>query len=126
MLPVQGHGEEIPARRGKEDLTIEFRKVGRAYSRAKTEFTSAAKSPEGAKSETTDRLRYPNANFMISPNLITQTQPPARAALTSRDAASLAVAQQWLADPRFANLGPELQNIIVRLQTFVQQANQGP
>ena len=69
---------------------------------------------------------YPNANFMISPNLITQTQPPARAALTSRDAASLAVAQQWLADPRFANLGPELQNIIVRLQTFVQQANQGP
>jgi hypothetical protein len=29
MLPVQGHGEEIPARRGKADLTGEFRKVGR-------------------------------------------------------------------------------------------------
>lgn len=69
---------------------------------------------------------YPNANFMISPNLLTQTQTPDRAALTSRDAASLAVAQQWLADPRFANLGPELQKITVRLQTFVQQANQGP
>jgi hypothetical protein len=68
---------------------------------------------------------YPNANFMISPNLLTQTPTLDRGALTSRDAESLAVAQQWLADPRFANLKPELQKIIVRLQTFVQQANRG-
>ena len=69
---------------------------------------------------------YPNANFMVSPNLLTRAQTPDHAALTSRDAASLAIAEQWLADPRFATLRPELQKITLRLQTFAQQANQGP
>ncbi len=67
---------------------------------------------------------YPNANYMISANLLTPTPTPDRASLTSRDAESLAVAQQWLADPRFANLTPVLQKMTARLQTFVQQANQ--
>jgi hypothetical protein len=69
---------------------------------------------------------YPNVNFMISHNLLTQTPTPGRAALASRDAASLTVANQWLSDPRFANLKPELQIITARLQLFVQQENQAP
>jgi hypothetical protein len=69
---------------------------------------------------------YPNANYMISLNLLTPTPTPGREALVSRDAQSLAVAQQWLADPRFAGLGPVLQRIVSRLQMFVQQASQGP
>jgi hypothetical protein len=68
---------------------------------------------------------YPNANYMISPNLLTQNVTPDRASLTSRDAESLAVAQQWAADPRFANVQPALQKMISRLQVFVQQAQQG-
>ena len=69
---------------------------------------------------------YPNANFMISPNLLTQTATPDREALTRRDATSLRVAQEWLADPRFAKLRPELEQVTLRLQEFVRQANQRP
>jgi hypothetical protein len=68
---------------------------------------------------------YPNANFMISPNLLTQNTTPGHDTLVSRDAQSLAVAQQWLADPRFANLAPVLTRITQRLQGFMAQANQG-
>jgi hypothetical protein len=68
---------------------------------------------------------FPNDNFMISPNLLTQNQTLDRAALASRDAASLQVVQQWLADPRFANLKPALMEISVRLQTFVRQETTG-
>ena len=68
---------------------------------------------------------YPNANFMISPNLLTQTPTPDGAALTSRDAESLGVVQHWLADARFANMAPALIKITLRLQTFAQQAKQG-
>ncbi|MGD0411249.1 MAG: hypothetical protein ABSC18_06060 [Verrucomicrobiota bacterium] len=69
---------------------------------------------------------YPNANYMISLNLLTPTPTPDHNSLVSRDAQSLAVAQQWLADPRFAGLGPVLQRIVSRLQVFVQPASQGP
>lgn len=69
---------------------------------------------------------YPNANYMISLNLLTQTPTPDHNSLTSRDAESLAVAQQWMADPRFAGLVPVLQRITSRLQRFVQQASHGP
>jgi hypothetical protein len=69
---------------------------------------------------------YPNANYMISLNLLTPTPTPDRTSLTSRDAQSLAVAQQWMADPRFAGLVPVLQQITSRLQMFIQQAGQGP
>jgi hypothetical protein len=69
---------------------------------------------------------FPSANFMISPNLLTQAATPDHDALISRDAQSLAVAQQWLADPRFASVVPELQTIIQRLQGFAAQAQQRP
>jgi hypothetical protein len=64
---------------------------------------------------------YPNANFMISPNLLTQTPTPDRAALTSRDAESLRIVQEWLADPRFAKLRPHLEKSKLRLEQFVRQ-----
>ncbi len=67
---------------------------------------------------------FPNANYMISPNLLTQSQTPDRNALVSRDAASLSVVQGWLGDPRFANLMPALQKIQTRLAGFVQQESQ--
>ena len=65
---------------------------------------------------------YPNANYMVSPNLLTQANTPNRDSLVNRDAQSLAIAQQWMADPRFSNLQPALQKITSRLQGFVQQA----
>ena len=68
---------------------------------------------------------FPNANYMISFNLLTQTQTPNRDALVSRDAGSLHVVQDWLADPRFAQLRPSLEKAELRLEGFVQQANKG-
>jgi len=68
---------------------------------------------------------YPNANFMISPNLLTPTPTPDHAALVSRDTESLSVAQQWLGDPRFARLQQVLARIIQRLQGFLNQAAAG-
>jgi hypothetical protein len=69
---------------------------------------------------------YPNANYMISLNLLTPTPTPDHNALASRDAQALAATEQWMADPRFAALGPVLQKITSRLQMFAQQASQGP
>jgi hypothetical protein len=68
---------------------------------------------------------YPNANFMISPNLLTQATTPGHDALMSLDAQALAVAQEWLADPRFARVAPDLQTITQRLEGFAAQAKQG-
>jgi hypothetical protein len=68
---------------------------------------------------------FPNANYMISPNLLTQSQTPNQSTLASRDAASLNAVQQWLADPRFAQLRPNLEKTEIRLAGYVQQENQG-
>jgi hypothetical protein len=68
---------------------------------------------------------FPNANYMISPNLLTQSQTPDRAALVNRDAESLRVVQGWITDPRFAQLLPSLQKMQSRLAGYVQQENQG-
>jgi hypothetical protein len=67
---------------------------------------------------------FPNANYMISPNLLTQSQTPDRAALVSRDAASLSVVQGWMTDPQFAQLLPNLEKLQTRLAGYVQQENQ--
>ncbi|HOX58470.1 MAG TPA: hypothetical protein P5205_15530 [Candidatus Paceibacterota bacterium] len=66
---------------------------------------------------------FPNANYMISHNLLTSTPTPDRAALTSRDAASLQVVQEWLADPRFAKLQRPLQKVKQRLEDFARQSS---
>jgi len=65
---------------------------------------------------------YPNANYMVSPNLLTPAPAPDPAGLRARDAESLRVVQQWLADPRFAIVKPQLENIQSRLQEFARQA----
>jgi hypothetical protein len=65
---------------------------------------------------------FPNANYMISPNLLTQSATPDRDALQRRDAESLALARQWAGDPRFARAAPGLQNVIKRLEGFAAQA----
>ena len=65
---------------------------------------------------------FPNANFMVSQNLLTPTPTPDHAALIGRDSASLQVVQDWLADPRFASLQRPLQRVQQRLQGFARQA----
>lgn len=69
---------------------------------------------------------YPNANFMISPNLLTVNNTPDHAALARRDKISLQVLEQWLADPRFAALRPQLETARQRVQGFVTQAGGHP
>ena len=64
---------------------------------------------------------FPNANFMISPNLLTSNPTPDHAALVACDLASLRAIGEWLADPRFTNLRPQLQLLQQRLKQFVQQ-----
>jgi hypothetical protein len=62
---------------------------------------------------------YPNANYMISYNLLTESGAPTGADLAARDAAALKTVQEWLNDPRFAKLNPQLTLILQRLQQFV-------
>ncbi len=68
---------------------------------------------------------FPNANYMLSPNLLTSSQPPDRAALVARDAAALKAVQEWLADPRFARLQPALSQMETRISGYVQLETQG-
>jgi len=63
---------------------------------------------------------FPNANFMISNNLLTPNTTLDNATLTQRDRASLAAVNAWLADPRFANLRPLLQTMKTRLEGFIK------
>lgn len=69
---------------------------------------------------------YPNANFMLSPNLLTANTTPDHTALAARDAASLQVMDQWLVDPRFASLRPQLEAARQRLHGFVSQEGGHP
>jgi hypothetical protein len=68
---------------------------------------------------------FPNANFMVSQNLLTTTATPDLAWIANRDAASLQVVDEWLADPRFAGLKLELAKVRQRLEAFAQQAGGG-
>lgn len=62
---------------------------------------------------------YPNANFMISHNLLTRADTPDGAALARRDREALNAVESWLSDPRFAKVQPHLENIRKRLQSFL-------
>jgi hypothetical protein len=64
---------------------------------------------------------FPNANFMVSQNLLTPTVTPDRTALELRDAESLRAVEQWIADPRFAKLQAQLQQVKTRLENFAKQ-----
>ena len=63
---------------------------------------------------------YPNANYMVSYNLLTQTATPGGAELAARDREALRVVQEWLDDARFAGLGQHLQTMKSRLEQFVK------
>jgi hypothetical protein len=62
---------------------------------------------------------YPNANYMVSQNLLTPVITPNHAELLARDQAALRVVNEWLADARFATLRSQLEKIRARLETFV-------
>lgn len=64
---------------------------------------------------------FPNANFMISPNLLTANKTLDHDTLTARDAASLKAVDQWLADPHFTSLRPQLEQARQRISAFVTQ-----
>lgn len=66
---------------------------------------------------------FPNANFMISPNLLTSNSTLDGATLSRRDQAALEVVNQWLADPRFRKANPALQTMKSRLMEFTKQPN---
>lgn len=65
---------------------------------------------------------FPNANYMISQNLLTSSVTPDGATLLRRDREALRVIGNWLADPRFVPLRPHLARIQARLSDFVRQA----
>lgn len=65
---------------------------------------------------------YPNANFMISNNLLTTAATPTREELVAHDANALQTIQEWLRDPRFQKLRPQLEIIRSRLAAFDRQA----
>jgi hypothetical protein len=65
---------------------------------------------------------YPNANYMISTNLLTRSAGPAHIELTARDRAALEVVETWLHDPRFGAVKGQIQQIHARLKTFVAEA----
>lgn len=69
---------------------------------------------------------FPNANYMISHNLLTQTVTPTGEALARQDRKALEVVNGWLADPRFESRKPQLIRIRDRLATFVEQRSGGP
>ena len=70
---------------------------------------------------------YPNANQMISTNLLTTPQTARGADLIEHDRAALAIVSGWLSDPRFEDpkLKPHLQTMHRRLEDFVRQAGSG-
>ncbi|HYV31418.1 MAG TPA: hypothetical protein VEO53_09970, partial [Candidatus Binatia bacterium] len=65
---------------------------------------------------------FPNANFMISHNLLTSSATPDHQHIVRRDQESLRTVNAWLADPRFNHLQPQIQTIQNRLSQFVEQA----
>ena len=65
---------------------------------------------------------YPNANLMVSNNLLTSSRTLDREAIEAGDRAALETLNKWLVDPRFQKMTPQLQVIKNRLSTFVRQA----
>jgi hypothetical protein len=65
---------------------------------------------------------FPNANYMISQNLLTRPALPEPSSLVARDEAALRVVQSWLEDPRFTEARPYLEKTQRRLETLVRQS----
>ena len=63
---------------------------------------------------------YPNANMMISKNLVTPSESFSRDDLLARDREALRVVEEWIGDPRFERVQPNLQTMRGRLAEFVK------
>lgn len=64
---------------------------------------------------------YPNRNLMISDNLLTTASPPDTSPQMSRDRFAMAVLNEWIDEPRFVKLKPQLEVMKARLDSFVKR-----
>ncbi len=64
---------------------------------------------------------YPNANFTISKNLLSENMTLPRDEISARDTAALTIVNDWLADPSFEPVKSHLTIMHQRLTTFVGQ-----
>ena len=62
---------------------------------------------------------FPNANVIISANLLTRRPSLDGDAMRQRDRETLATIRQWLGEERFNALRPQLRAIETRLAGFV-------
>lgn len=69
---------------------------------------------------------YPNANYMVSANLLTLTTTPIGETLALRDQAALRTVQQWISESRFDHVRPWLEKVRQRLEVFTRQAGSAP
>ena len=69
---------------------------------------------------------FPNANYMVSNNLLTPTATPKHEDLVAHDRAALEAVRAWQSDERFTKLKPHVETMRARLETFVQQAAANP
>jgi hypothetical protein len=68
---------------------------------------------------------YPNANYVVSYNLLTRSRTPTRDEIAARDREALRAVQEWMGDARFASVRPQLQVIRNGLEQFVKLPAQG-
>ena len=66
---------------------------------------------------------YPNANYMISTNLLTEVKTPGAGELQANDREALKIVEQWENDPRFEPILPVVGQIRARLENFIEQAD---
>jgi hypothetical protein len=69
---------------------------------------------------------FPNANYLVSNNLLTRTITPSHQVLAQQDRQALKVVESWLGDSRFARVKPQLERVRYRLADFVSQAGGSP
>lgn len=67
---------------------------------------------------------FPNANMMISRNLLTVSPTPSREHIVAGDREALRVVDEWTKNPRFERVRPSLQVIRQRLAEFVRQTGE--
>jgi hypothetical protein len=66
---------------------------------------------------------YPNANFVISKNLLTEIRTPTAREIIDHDSAAIEIIKIWLREPGFQPVKPYLITIHNRLATFVSQVS---
>lgn len=69
---------------------------------------------------------FPNANLVISRNLLTSTVAPTAEEWLARDSAALQVVSSWMADSRFSRVRPQVEAIHARLSAFVRDSSKLP